>query len=262
MIRQTVTALTQPAACALSIQWLVHPQLMPGARGLIAVEVLRDGETTNLSQLTPAESATLVLAGKCAWTGKADQFLGPGEGVFNPSGTLRGAHNGSEATVLLTVYGGCSGLEKAPVMRIEQPDSDGYGCPIALPADNCLTNFGDGLDTLGGCAGMGIRWLVTTETVGSQDLVLATSTFIVSGSHDLHRHERADEFFLVLSGAGEHVSEYGPTRLTAGDLAFIPAGEWHGFRTDPKIITRTVYGYLGAGSLDQAGYDLYDGGKQ
>ena len=66
----------------------------------------------------------------------------------------------------------------------------------------------------------------------------------------------------MLSGADEHVSQYGTTRLTAGDLTLIPAGEWHGFRTDPKIITRTVYGYLGAGSLDQAGYNLYDGGKQ
>jgi hypothetical protein len=45
MIRQTVTVLTQPAACAPSIRWLVHPQLTPGSRGLIAVEVLRDGET-------------------------------------------------------------------------------------------------------------------------------------------------------------------------------------------------------------------------
>ncbi|MFY0579771.1 cupin domain-containing protein [Cystobacter fuscus] len=78
------------------------------------------------------------------------------------------------------------------------------------------------------------------------------------GSHQLHRHPHADEFFLVLQGGGEHLTKDGPVRLNPGDLAYIPAGEWHGFQTDPGVTTRTVYGYLGAGSLAQAGYELLE----
>jgi mannose-6-phosphate isomerase-like protein (cupin superfamily) len=42
--------------------------------------------------------------------------------------------------------------------------------------------------------------------------------------------------------------------MGVGDLVLVPAGEWHGFRTDG--VTTAVYGYLGAGSLQQAGYEL------
>jgi len=263
MIRQTVTALTQPAALAPRTQWLVHPRLTPGARGLVAVEVLRDGVASTPHCIPAAESATLLLAGKGTWIGGTDLLLGPGEGVFNPPGTWRGlTPESSEVTVLLTVYGGCTDLEMAPVALVGEPDAHGCGCHIAPPVEDCSTDRGDVLGTVGGSIDMGVRWLASTDTVGSQSLVVATSTFVPGGSHDLHRHRHADEFFLVLSGTGEHLTQDGPVRLTAGDLAFIPAGEWHGFRTDPEITTRTVYGYLGAGSLAQAGYDLRDGGEQ
>jgi len=260
MIRQTVTALTQPTALAPPTQWLVHPQLTPSARGMVAVEVPHNG-TTNTPRRTPTiESATLVLTGKGTWIDPTEPPLSPGEGMFNPPGTLRGmTPDSSEPTVLLTVFGGCTDRKETPVTLIGQPYTHGYGRRIARPINDCATGRGDLLGALGGFVDMGVRWLATTDTVGSQSLVLATSTFVPGGSHELHRHQHADEFFLVLSGAGEHLTQDGPIRLTSGDLAFIPAGEWHGFRTDPEITTHTVYGYLGAGSLDQAGYDLCEG---
>lgn len=263
MIRQTVAALTQPATRAPRTQWLVHPRLAPGARGLVAVEVLRDGVAGTPHQIPTAESATLLLTGKGTWTGAANLVLGPGEGVFNPPGTWRGlTPESSEATVLLTVYGSCADVETAPTAPAGTPDTGGCGCHIAPAAESQPADHGDVLGTVGGSVDMGVRWLATTDTVGSRSLVVATSTFVPGGSHELHRHRHADEFFLVLSGTGEHLTQDGPVRLGPGELAFIPAGEWHGYRTDPGTTTRTVYGYLGAGSLAQAGYDLRTGGVQ
>lgn len=263
MIRQTVIALTHPITLAPRTQWLVHPRLTPAARGLLAVEVLRDGAPSTPYYIPTAESATLVLTGKGTWIGGADPLLGPGEGVFNPPGTWRGlTPESSAATVLLTVYGGGSDPAEEPVMLTGQPDPHGCGRRITAPVEDCATDRGDVLSAAGGFVFMGVRWLATTDTVGSRSLVVATSTFVPGGSHELHRHQHADEFFLVLSGTGEHLTPEGTVRLAPGELAFIPAGEWHGFRTDPQITTRTVYGYLGAGSLAQAGYQLRGAGEQ
>jgi len=112
------------------------------------------------------------------------------------------------------------------------------------------------LGSVGGFDGMGVSWLATTQTVGAQQLVVATSTFTDGGSHGLHRHAHADEYFLVVEGSGSHLTETGEIRMAEGDLVFIPANEWHGYRTDPGTVTRAVYGYLGAGSLQAASYEL------
>jgi quercetin dioxygenase-like cupin family protein len=103
---------------------------------------------------------------------------------------------------------------------------------------------------------MRVRWLVCAATSGSTALVVATSTFAPDGRHELHRHASAEEFFMVVEGGGEHLTESGPVRLGPGDAVLIPAGEWHGYRTDPGVTTRTIYGYLGAASLDDAGYEV------
>jgi quercetin dioxygenase-like cupin family protein len=115
------------------------------------------------------------------------------------------------------------------------------------------------LDNAGGFTDMGVRWLATTDTLGTRGLVVATSTFAPGGHHEPHRHPHADEFFLVLRGGGYHHAPDGPIRLDPGDLVHVPAGEPHGFRTDPGTVTTALYGYLGAGGLDQAGYEVEGG---
>lgn len=108
----------------------------------------------------------------------------------------------------------------------------------------------------GGFADMRVRWLVSGAATGSTGLVVATSTFAPDGHHELHRHPHAEEFFLVVAGSGEHLTESGPVRLGPGDIVLVPAGERHGYRTDAGVTTRTVYGYLGAAGLDSAGYEV------
>jgi quercetin dioxygenase-like cupin family protein len=257
MIRQTVTALTGQITLAPRTQWLVHPRLTPGARGLVAVEVLHDDVITSAHFIPTAESVTVLLTGKGTWVGGTDPLLGPGEGAFNPPGTWRGlTPQGSDPTVLLTVYD--SGRVQAPEPVNDCPEAHQCGCRIASLLDGCSADRGAVSGTAEGLVDVGVRRLASKDTVGTRSLMVAMSTFAPSGRHELHRHPHADQFFLVLSGRGEHLTQDGPVSLAPGDLVFIRAGEWHGFRADPAITTDVVYGYLGAGSLDQAGYDLQD----
>ncbi|MBW6434877.1 cupin domain-containing protein [Actinoplanes hulinensis] len=219
-------------------------RLDAGARGTLAVRRLTPGAVVPGSP--GAETAVLVREGDVRWHDEAGgRPLGPGDGMFAAArgGRWRVTAGAAGATLLL-VRGG----ETAP----------GTVAPAA-PAGRFTLNarpHGDALTGFGGFVDMGVRWLVTAATLGARSLVVATSTFTPGGSHDLHRHPSADEYFLVLSGGGEHLTESGPVPVGPGDLVHVPAGEWHGYRTSPGVVTRTVYGYLGAGDLDTAGYQL------
>jgi quercetin dioxygenase-like cupin family protein len=103
---------------------------------------------------------------------------------------------------------------------------------------------------------MDVTWLAAAHTTGGRRLVLATSRFTPGGGHGLHRHPYAGEFFLVLSGGGRHRTEDTAVRLEPGGLVYVPPKEWHGFHADAGTTTEAVYGYLGVGSLAEAGYEL------
>jgi quercetin dioxygenase-like cupin family protein len=248
MIRRTL-------AKTAGVQWLVNRELVPEALGMLMVQTLSRGSGLPAHGLPGAESVTFLLSGKGYWsTGGQTWELKPGEGVFNPPGTRRAFEVGKdEDAVLLVAYGGTADPGEAEAHAVD--GSAGCGCRISRTADQGAHSP---LGEAGGFIDMGVHWLATTQTVGSRAVVVATSTFTPGGSHQLHRHPHADEFFLVLQGGGEHLTKDGPVRLNPGDLAYIPAGEWHGFQTDPGVTTRTVYGYLGAGSLSQAGYELLE----
>ncbi|UQA56802.1 cupin domain-containing protein [Polyangium aurulentum] len=254
MIRRTVNALGDGPRPRMDAQWLVNGDIVPGALGMLLVQALSKGAELPVHTLPAAESVTFLLSGKGEWSAPREPWpLAPGQGVYNPSESRRAFRaTDDEGAVMLVVYGGTTDPRDA--LPCATYGATGCGCRIAGAADR-----GDGaLRAAGGFIDMGVRWLATTQTVGARALVVATSTFTPGGSHALHRHPRADEFFLVLQGGGEHLTQDGPVRLNPGDMAYIPAGEWHGFRTDPGTTTRTVYGYLGAGSLEQAGYELLE----
>jgi mannose-6-phosphate isomerase-like protein (cupin superfamily) len=44
--------------------------------------------------------------------------------------------------------------------------------------------------------------------------------------------------------------------MSAGQLAFVPRNEWHGFRNTGSEPVRALFGYLGVGSRAEAGYEL------
>jgi quercetin dioxygenase-like cupin family protein len=254
MIRQTVEALGGSSTRADGTQWLVNRDVTPGALGMLMIQTLSKGARMPAHLLSAAEAVTFVLSGRGEWPAGEQRWpLSPGEGVFNPPGTRRAFEAArEEEAVLLVAYGGTADPREA--MPQEVSGMAPCGCPITRTADGGNSH----LRAAGGFIDMGVHWLATSQTVGTRKLVVATSTFTPGGSHQLHRHPHADEFFLVLQGGGEHLTKNGPVRLNPGDLAYIPAGEWHGFQTDPGVTTRTVYGYLGAGSLEQAGYELLE----
>jgi quercetin dioxygenase-like cupin family protein len=250
VILQSVGALTRSGA-AFGAQLLLDPDRTPGCRGKLLVHTLPPG--TALPGWDPAatESVVYLLSGSARWRpGSAcaggPMELRPGDGVFSPPGPPQVVSAGpAEAAVLLVVLGQASGDAAPDSPRLPRRI-------VSTPASESAA-LGSG-----GFVSMGVTWLATRHSVGARQVVLATSTFSPGGSHQLHRHAHADEYFLVLQGAGMHLQSGGGTRLQAGDLVYIPAGEWHGFVTDPETVTRAVYGYLGAGSLDEAGYQLLD----
>lgn len=255
MIRRTVAAWNESARPRTTgVQWLVNRELIPEALGMLMVQELSGGTKLPAHSLPGAESVTFLLSGKGDWLADgSDWQLTPGEGVFNPPGTRRAFETEKDRNaVLLVVYGGTNDPRDA---LPHAANGGGCGCRISRTADQGKHSP---LGEAGGFIDMGVHWLATSQTVGTRSVVVATSTFTPGGSHQLHRHPNADEFFLVLQGGGEHLTKDGPVRLNPGDLAYIPAGEWHGFQTDPGVTTRTVYGYLGAGSLAQAGYELLE----
>ncbi len=252
MNRQSVNALSGYPQDFGLVQSFVDTELFPEALGSVLIRVVPAGADLPSQQLTKGESVTYLLSGQGEWSSNDDVWsLSPGEGVYSPLGTHRCFSSSTDKdAILLEVWGNTiksDGVTPPPVNGSSVSD-----CRISRVAEK----GGDFLQTAGGFIDMGVHWLATAETVGARSVVLATSTFTPGGSHQLHRHTEADEFFLVMEGGGTLLTEHGAERQEAGEMVYLAAGEWHGFTTDPGVTTRCVYGYLGAGSLEEAGYEI------
>jgi oxalate decarboxylase/phosphoglucose isomerase-like protein (cupin superfamily) len=102
---------------------------------------------------------------------------------------------------------------------------------------------------------MDVRWLVTRQTVGSDDSVFGVTYFPPGAQHEIHRHENAEEVEYLIQGHG--VARIGEDDVTmgVGDAVFVPRNDYHGFRNTSETETAVmVWCYAGAASLDEAGY--------
>ncbi len=108
-----------------------------------------------------------------------------------------------------------------------------------------------------GWEGLRVWWLVDGPSAGSRQLVFNTTTFPPGKWHELHRHPHAEEVLYIVSGAGLHLSEGDPVRQRAGEVVYIPAGEWHGFAndTDEPAVIVAVFG--GVATYAEAGYEVH-----
>ncbi|MEU6235323.1 cupin domain-containing protein [Kitasatospora sp. NPDC047058] len=254
---------------------LIDPYHLPSARGGLTVETLPPGIRVEQHPSRVAESVTVVLSGRIRSAGR---ILGPGEGLYHPPGSACGltALPGAPAAVLTIRPRPSAGpgpaLRPLPVPLPPAPTPAPAAAPAPAPApaptpapgptEQPDVRPGEGGAAIGGSAGMDVHWLATEETVGARRVTVASSAFAPDGSHDLHRHPDADEFFLVLAGGGRHLTAAGEVVVRAGDLVFVPAGEWHGFRTSPGRPTTALYGYLGAPSLARAGYQVHPSSEE
>lgn len=118
-------------------------------------------------------------------------------------------------------------------------------------------NPDDSLTADEGWVDMEVRWLITNKSIGSEQTVVGRTMLKPGSKHDIHRHANAEEWEYVISGSA--IKHIGGERvdLTAGDVVFVPAGVFHGLENasdaDPLV---TVWGYSGAASLEEAGYEL------
>ncbi len=115
----------------------------------------------------------------------------------------------------------------------------------------------DSLSADDGWKDMEVRWLITHESVGSKATVVGRTVLRPGSKHDIHRHAHAEEWEYIVQGHA--VKHIGDDRVEArtGDVVFVPAGVFHGLEngsdTEPLV---TVWGYSGASSLEEAGYEL------
>jgi quercetin dioxygenase-like cupin family protein len=102
---------------------------------------------------------------------------------------------------------------------------------------------------------MDVRWLVTRESVGSDQSVFGVTYFPPGSRHEIHRHPGCEEVEYLISGqgvarVGEDDVEMGP-----GDCVFVPRNDYHGFRNSSDTETAVmVWYYAGAANLEEAGY--------
>jgi oxalate decarboxylase/phosphoglucose isomerase-like protein (cupin superfamily) len=102
---------------------------------------------------------------------------------------------------------------------------------------------------------MDVRWLVTRESVGSDQSVFGVTYFAPGSRHEIHRHPGCEEVEYLISGhgvarVGEDDVEMGP-----GDCVFVPRNDFHGFRNTSDTETAVmVWYYAGAANLEEAGY--------
>lgn len=110
-----------------------------------------------------------------------------------------------------------------------------------------------------GWEGLHVWWLIDRAAAGSSGLVVNQTTFPPQKWHALHRHPHAEEALYIVSGSGLHLSEGEPVRQRAGDVVYIPAGEWHGFANDTDEPTTVLGIFAGAGTYADAGYEEHPG---
>ena len=109
-----------------------------------------------------------------------------------------------------------------------------------------------------GWVGMTVQFLVDKAKAGSEHFVFGRARFAPGGSeHQWHRHPGAEEFVLLVKGQGIVLDGDNEIPVGVGDVVFHAKGEWHGFRnTSDTEEAEMIWGWAGAASRDEAGYEL------
>jgi quercetin dioxygenase-like cupin family protein len=199
----------------------------------------------------------VVLGGSGAvLTPAAEHPASEGTLVYAPRGSWHGLRAGDQGLRILMIYGGPTSPRDIDYDNADGVVTDGAAHAVCLnlwDADEVQAN-----DPAQGFHHISARWLVDDEHLGSASFVVGQSGFDArTGIHDLHRHPSGEEFLYLLSGSGLHIDQDGAEiPVQAGDITFVPANEWHGFRNSGDQKALAIFGYFGATSLTAAGYEL------
>jgi len=104
---------------------------------------------------------------------------------------------------------------------------------------------------------MDIRFVVTSDRSGSDEITFFRTVFPPGAAHERHLHTNADEFLYVISGSAAIGAGDREHPAPAGTVQYIPRGVVHWLRNlDPDEPVYLVGGYVGAGSLEASGYEF------
>lgn len=124
-----------------------------------------------------------------------------------------------------------------------------------------VTNLNDvpvveGLRRDEGWVNMQVQFLIDKATANSKELLVGWTVLPPGAMHDRHRHFHCEEFWIVIQGSGVMYTNEGERPAKQGDTVLIPREHWHGFKntTDSDVIL--AWGWSGAGSLEDAGYEV------
>jgi len=102
---------------------------------------------------------------------------------------------------------------------------------------------------------MNVKFLITQDSVNSQQTVFGITIFPPAAKHDIHRHPHAEETEYIVEGHGVARVGDDDVAMGPGDIVFVPANDYHGFyNTSTTERAVMVWCYGGAASLAQAGY--------
>jgi len=251
---------SHPDLKGVSVKEIINGNTVGAHRGMLSVAEFAPGGSHKLHRHPSSAQISYLLAGKGEHlTANGPVAVRAGDAVHISRNEWHGFRNaGTEKAVLLSIY--------SPVSQLSDAGYESYAGTVdstVTPqvAKNSLADLqGDAaLDEDAGFIGLGVFWLATRDTVGTNDFLLGASTFDPGGLHEHHRHPHGDEFLFILEGGGIHLTPDGAVPLSAGEIAYIPANEYHGFQNKEGVLTRTLFGYFGPATLSEAGYEVRPG---
>ena len=236
---------------------LINRNTVGSQRGMLGVTDFAPGGGHKLHRHPVSEQISFLLRGSALHlTENGPVKFETGDVIYVPPNEWHGFRNaGTEPATLVSLYSR-AGSPSEPGYESYRGEARSDREPTVKKVSLSTLRGDAALDESAGFFGLGVYWLATRETVGAEDAVLGASTFEPGGVHEHHRHPNGDEILFILEGGGEHLTPDGAVPLSAGEIAYIPANEYHGFRNKPGVLTRTLFGYFGVGSLNEAGYEV------
>ena len=247
---------TNPDVRGAVVKTVISRDTVGAPHGYLSIVEFAPAGEHRLHRHSAADQITYVISGNAQHLTKNGPVpVAAGDAVYIRKHEWHGFRNaGAEKAILLSIH--------SPITRITDSGYETYnaGLDTSVSPTVAKTSLSSiqadaALDKDAGFFGIDVFWLATRDTVGSRDFLLGASTFQPGGFHNPHRHPRGDKFLYILEGGGEHFTSDGAVSLSAGEIAYIPANEYHGFRSSDGVRTKTLFSYFGAATLKEAGFE-------
>lgn len=118
-----------------------------------------------------------------------------------------------------------------------------------------LEKVDESLSSDKGFINMGLRWLISDETMGAELGAVAFVTFPPGAEHKPHVHDHAEEYVIYVRGHGIRTVGGEQYEVGPGDVALVPRGVPHGMRNLSETEPIELFCiYAGGSSMEKTGY--------